>query len=170
MTSARPMTTSATPRSTTATNASGVLSLGPRLLDHDVIIWLGDLNYRLNLPEDAIVCLLRDKKLDLLKEFDQLTICKKAGEIFEGFTEPRLDFFPTYKYDPWGTEFARKDSADAAAAAAAAGPWISSSLSLGSRGREKERERGRELWQCSAIGTSTPIFAHVDALSLSPSF
>jgi len=149
MTSARLMTTSATPRSTTATNASGVLSLGPRLLDHDVIIWLGDLNYRLNLPEDAIVSLLRHKKLDLLKEFDQLTICKKAGEIFEGFTEPRLDFFPTYKYDPWGTEFARKDSADAAAAAAAAGPWISSTLCWILE-RERERERERELLQRSA--------------------
>ena len=55
---------------------------GPLLLDHDVVLWLGDLNYRINLPEDAILPLLRARKLDLLMQFDQLTICKKAGGHF----------------------------------------------------------------------------------------
>jgi hypothetical protein len=33
--------------------------------------------------QEAIMTLLRHKRLDVLKEFDQLTICKKAGEIFQ---------------------------------------------------------------------------------------
>lgn len=53
------------------TDALGnALAAGPRLLDHDVVIWLGDLNYRLNLPEDAIMSLLRQQRLDLLLEVE----------------------------------------------------------------------------------------------------
>ena len=55
------------------------MALGPRLLDHHVVLWLGDLNYRLNLPEDAIVWLLRHKKLHLLKEFDQVRLHASAS-------------------------------------------------------------------------------------------
>ncbi len=33
--------------------------------------------------QEAIMTLLRHKRLDVLREFDQLTICKKAGEIFQ---------------------------------------------------------------------------------------
>ena len=128
-----------TDRSAAGTNASRALLLGQRLLDHDVVFWLGDLNYRLNLPEDAIVSLLRREKLDLLKEFDQLTICKKAGEIFQGFTEPPLDFFPTYKYDPWGTDFARKDSADAAAAGVFSVTLFSALSTVAAAGGKKPR-------------------------------
>ena len=71
--------------------------------------------YRLNLPEDAILGLLRERRMAVLQQFDQLTICKKAGEIFAGFVEPPITFVPTYKYDAWGTEFARKDTIDTGA-------------------------------------------------------
>ena len=80
-------------RSSTQATAALAAS-GPGLLSHDVILWLGDLNYRLNLPEEAIMPLLRERRLDLLLHFDQLSICKKAGEIFQGFEEPPIDFFP----------------------------------------------------------------------------
>jgi hypothetical protein len=40
--------------------------------------------------------LLRERRLDLLLHFDQLSICKKAGEIFQGFEEPPIDFFPVF--------------------------------------------------------------------------
>ena len=48
--------------------------------------------YRLNLPEDAILGLLRERRMAVLQQFDQLTICKKAGEIFAGFVEPPITF------------------------------------------------------------------------------
>jgi hypothetical protein len=57
------------------------MALGPRVLDHHVVLWLGDLNYRLNLPEDAIVGLLRHKKLDLLKEFDQVCLASSPHRL-----------------------------------------------------------------------------------------
>ena len=82
-------------RSSTQATAAPAAS-GPGLLSHDVILWLGDLNYRLNLPEEAIMPLLRERRLDLLLHFDQLSICKKAGEIFQGFEEPPIDFFPVF--------------------------------------------------------------------------
>ncbi|TFJ95031.1 30S ribosomal protein S2 [Platysternon megacephalum] len=69
------------------------------ILDHDKIIWLGDLNYRLaSTCEDTIFKLLKTNDWQPLLEKDQLRIEQKAGRIFQGWNEGRICFAPTYKY------------------------------------------------------------------------
>jgi len=68
----------------------------------DRVFWLGDLNYRINLPRKSVDELLAagtmDSRLELLAE-DQLKIELSKGSVFHGFEEGPLMFFPTYKYD-----------------------------------------------------------------------
>uniref|UniRef100_A0A8C5X9E7 phosphoinositide 5-phosphatase n=1 Tax=Malurus cyaneus samueli TaxID=2593467 RepID=A0A8C5X9E7_9PASS len=67
---------------------------------HDVILWLGDLNYRLEELEVAKVKQLVEEKAFLeLCQYDQLKRQMKANAVFEGFTEGEISFQPTYKYD-----------------------------------------------------------------------
>ncbi|XP_042040839.1 type IV inositol polyphosphate 5-phosphatase 9-like isoform X2 [Salvia splendens] len=42
-----------------------------KILDHDRVIWLGDLNYRIHLPEDTTRSLVKNKEWSLLLENDQ---------------------------------------------------------------------------------------------------
>ncbi|KAM1648315.1 hypothetical protein ACFX1Q_010344 [Malus domestica] len=69
------------------------------ILDHDKVIWLGDLNYRL-----AAACcgdtheLLKKHDWQALLEKDQLRIEQQAGRVFKGWEEGRIYFAPTYKY------------------------------------------------------------------------
>ncbi|KAJ0097926.1 hypothetical protein Patl1_27288 [Pistacia atlantica] len=53
-----------------------------RIIDHDRVIWLGDLNYRVSLSYE---------ETRLNKE-------REAGRTFSGFSEGRIFFAPTYKY------------------------------------------------------------------------
>ncbi|XP_042649659.1 type II inositol 1,4,5-trisphosphate 5-phosphatase isoform X2 [Tyto alba] len=67
---------------------------------HDVILWLGDLNYRLEELDVAKVKQLVDEKAFLeLCQYDQLKRQMNANAVFEGFTEGEISFQPTYKYD-----------------------------------------------------------------------
>uniref|UniRef100_A0A8C6J7Z1 phosphoinositide 5-phosphatase n=1 Tax=Melopsittacus undulatus TaxID=13146 RepID=A0A8C6J7Z1_MELUD len=67
---------------------------------HDVILWLGDLNYRLEDLDVAQVKQLVDEKAFLeLCQYDQLKRQMDANAAFEGFTEGEISFQPTYKYD-----------------------------------------------------------------------
>ncbi|XP_042515731.1 type I inositol polyphosphate 5-phosphatase 5-like [Macadamia integrifolia] len=69
-----------------------------RILDHDRVIWLGDLNYRMALSYDETRVLLEDNDWDALLEKDQLNIEREAGRVFSGWNEGRILFAPTYKY------------------------------------------------------------------------
>ncbi|XP_004493900.1 type I inositol polyphosphate 5-phosphatase 8 [Cicer arietinum] len=74
-------------------------SLSPEsILEHDNIIWLGDLNYRLAAGYDDIHELLKKNNWKALLEKDQLRREQKAGRIFEGWNEGTIYFAPTYKY------------------------------------------------------------------------
>uniref|UniRef100_A0A663MQ04 phosphoinositide 5-phosphatase n=1 Tax=Athene cunicularia TaxID=194338 RepID=A0A663MQ04_ATHCN len=67
---------------------------------HDVILWLGDLNYRLEELDVAKVKQLVDEKAFVeLCQYDQLKRQMNANAAFEGFTEGEISFQPTYKYD-----------------------------------------------------------------------
>ncbi|KAL9245731.1 hypothetical protein vseg_019349 [Gypsophila vaccaria] len=69
-----------------------------RIIDHDRVLWFGDLNYRVSLPYDEARLLLEDNDWDTLLEKDQLTVEKKCGRVFGGWKEGRIMFAPTYKY------------------------------------------------------------------------
>ncbi|KAF2293069.1 hypothetical protein GH714_036023 [Hevea brasiliensis] len=69
-----------------------------RIIDHDRIIWLGDLNYRVSLSYEETMALLEDNDWDTLLEKDQLNMEREAGRVFNGFSEGNILFAPTYKY------------------------------------------------------------------------
>eukprot|EP00898_Chlorokybus_atmophyticus_P006431 jgi/Chlat1/678/Chrsp104S01150 len=68
------------------------------ILDHDTVVWLGDLNYRLNLSDDEIRDGIKHKAWDQLLRGDQLTTERQAGRAFHKLKEGNIMFAPTYKY------------------------------------------------------------------------
>ncbi|TYH14348.1 hypothetical protein ES288_A06G213400v1 [Gossypium darwinii] len=69
-----------------------------KILDHDRVIWLGDLNYRIALSYSDTGKLLKEKAWDTLYNNDQLKIEREAGRVFKGWKEGKIQFAPTYKY------------------------------------------------------------------------
>ncbi|KAG7513083.1 inositol polyphosphate 5-phosphatase K-like [Solea senegalensis] len=70
------------------------------VLDHDVVFWFGDLNFRIEDYDIHVVkCAIDSNKLPLLWERDQLNMAKITESILEGFMEGPLKFPPTYKFD-----------------------------------------------------------------------
>lgn len=65
----------------------------------DSIIWLGDFNYRIGLSSEAARGLLRQKDLRRLYDNDQLNLQMVSGQAFLFYSEARIDFAPTYKFD-----------------------------------------------------------------------
>ncbi|GLJ06305.1 hypothetical protein SUGI_0035880 [Cryptomeria japonica] len=68
------------------------------ILEHDRVIWLGDLNYRLALNYADSRKLIENDDWETMLEKDQLRNEKKGGGIFEGWNEGKINFPPTYKY------------------------------------------------------------------------
>ncbi|KAL2603060.1 hypothetical protein R1flu_017185 [Riccia fluitans] len=54
----------------------------------DMVVWLGDLNYRVEMNRNSV-----------LWSKDQLSRALKKGQAFNGFIEGPLSFKPTYKFD-----------------------------------------------------------------------
>lgn len=75
------------------------LSGGRDILDHDVVFWFGDMNYRIDLDRDSVREHIMEKNYHVLLEYDQLTLHIKEGLVFRGFYEGPINFAPTYKYD-----------------------------------------------------------------------
>lgn len=75
------------------------LSDGPMtIFDHDNIFWLGDLNYRIDLPDEVVREKIKAQQWDYLFQADQLNVHMKRGNVFTGFSEAPIAFAPTYKY------------------------------------------------------------------------
>lgn len=73
--------------------------------DHEIIFWLGDLNYRIDdeFTTEEVFAKLESNDLESLRQKDQLNIERAKGNVFQGFDEGVLTFPPTYKYQP-GTD------------------------------------------------------------------
>ena len=83
------------------------------VLDHDIVFWMGDLNYRIK--KDVEISRVYDlldhvisdedkhnseEAFHMLLSFDQLNIERAARRVFPGFSEGEIKFLPTYKYIP----------------------------------------------------------------------
>ena len=67
-------------------------------LKFDHLFWLGDLNYRIEIPHQHVVDLATTRQFDLLFPKDQLRRAQWAQEAFTCYSEGVLAFPPTYKY------------------------------------------------------------------------
>ncbi|CAD6206067.1 unnamed protein product [Miscanthus lutarioriparius] len=79
------------------------------ILDHDRIIWLGDLNYRIALSYRSVKALVEMHNWKQLLEKDQLRIEQRFGRVFAGWKEGRIYFPPTYKYSYNSDRYAGDD-------------------------------------------------------------
>ncbi|XP_074868697.1 phosphatidylinositol 4,5-bisphosphate 5-phosphatase A isoform X2 [Carettochelys insculpta] len=70
------------------------------ILDHDIVFWFGDLNFRIESLDIRFVKYAIDNSiLSQLWEKDQLNIAKGTWPILSGFQEGPLNFPPTFKFD-----------------------------------------------------------------------
>lgn len=74
-------------------------SRGKTVSSHDHIVWLGDFNYRINLPADITRQLALEDDYNTLYAQDQLSLARSRGTVFPGLEEGPIRFRPTYKYD-----------------------------------------------------------------------
>ncbi|GJM93330.1 hypothetical protein PR202_ga09877 [Eleusine coracana subsp. coracana] len=68
------------------------------IYDHERIIWLGDLNYRINLPYEKAHEVISKQDWNELFGRDQLNVELRKGHLFDGWNEGVINFPPTYKY------------------------------------------------------------------------
>jgi endonuclease/exonuclease/phosphatase family metal-dependent hydrolase len=75
---------------------------GSMIMDHEVCILNGDLNYRIDsIPRNVIIDAVRQNNLPKLLERDQLLASRRKNPGFRlrAFAESPITFAPTYKYD-----------------------------------------------------------------------
>lgn len=75
------------------------------IMDHELIFWLGDLNYRIDeeISLEEVYANIATRDLAFLRSKDQLNIEREKNTVFQNFHEGILEFTPTYKYRP-GTD------------------------------------------------------------------
>ena len=69
------------------------------LTNIDAVIWLGDFNYRIGLDSETARTLVKQGNIDRLYDNDQLNLQMVAGLAFPFYSEARITFLPTYKFD-----------------------------------------------------------------------
>jgi endonuclease/exonuclease/phosphatase family metal-dependent hydrolase len=82
------------------------------IMDHEICILNGDLNYRIDtIPRNVIIEAVRSNNLTKLLERDQLLASRRKNPGFRlrAFQEAPITFAPTYKYDVGTDEY---DSSD----------------------------------------------------------
>jgi len=74
--------------------------------EHDLVLWLGDLNYRLdNLPAERIAALITNQAYTELSHYDQLLFARDQQLALLEFQEAPLAFQPSYKFIPNSSEY-----------------------------------------------------------------
>ncbi|GAA5845905.1 hypothetical protein JCM9279_002419 [Rhodotorula babjevae] len=72
---------------------------GSSVWESEVLVWFGDLNYRLDLPRADVDRMIAHKEYDLLLGFDQLKVQQEHDLAFQGFKEAPISFAPSFKFD-----------------------------------------------------------------------
>jgi hypothetical protein len=75
---------------------------GSMILDHEICILNGDLNYRIDaMPRNTVIDAVKQNNLAKLLDRDQLLLSRKRNPGFRlrAFNEMPINFAPTYKYD-----------------------------------------------------------------------
>ncbi|KAI1371548.1 DNase I-like protein [Hypoxylon crocopeplum] len=75
---------------------------GTMVLDHELCLLNGDLNYRIDtMSRDTVVIAVKQNNLAKLLERDQLLVARRRNPAFKlrAFDEMPIEFPPTYKYD-----------------------------------------------------------------------
>jgi len=65
----------------------------------DHLFFVGDLNYRIELPRDEALGLIQERNWDALYQHDQLRDQREQDRVFCGFQEGPITFPPTYRYN-----------------------------------------------------------------------
>ncbi|KZT23175.1 DNase I-like protein [Neolentinus lepideus HHB14362 ss-1] len=80
---------------------------GSMVLDHEIVFFNGDMNYRIDQRREAVAAAVRAGEYDYLIAHDQLTYQMKTNRGFRlrTFHEGPLSFAPTYKYDRRSDEY-----------------------------------------------------------------
>ncbi|CAN1258583.1 Type I inositol polyphosphate 5-phosphatase 10 [Linum perenne] len=88
-------------------------NLPERIIQHDRIIWLGDLNYRIALNYSETRKLVERNDWNALFDKDQvhLKIEREKGRVFKGWKEGKIYFAPTYKYS-WDSDIYAGETVD----------------------------------------------------------
>lgn len=85
---------------------------GSMILDHEICILNGDLNYRIDsMSRNVVIDAVRQNNLPKLLDRDQLLASKRKNPSFRlrTFTEAPITFAPTYKYDVNSDEYDTSD-------------------------------------------------------------
>lgn len=77
--------------------------------NHDYIFWCGDLNYRIDLPNDKCRSLIAERNWEPLLEADQLNVQRREQNVFREFNEAPISFPPTYKYNVYEDTYDRSE-------------------------------------------------------------
>lgn len=72
---------------------------GRHIYEHELIVWFGDFNYRINGDTYAVRNLIEKGAIPELIKHDQLKQQQKINATFVGYNEGEIEFNPTYKYD-----------------------------------------------------------------------
>ncbi len=84
--------------------------------DHDMVYWLGDLNYRIaDMDAAEVKESLKANELKELMASDQFFQQRAMRKIFVGYREGEINFPPTYKFDPGTNDWDSSEKARAPA-------------------------------------------------------
>lgn len=86
------------------------VELPETILAHDRVVWLGDLNYRLALPDKEIWRHVSSRDWEYLLRKDQLKLEQGEGRVFKDWQEGPIHFPPTYKYKEGTDQFSGETS------------------------------------------------------------
>ncbi|ORY35446.1 Endonuclease/exonuclease/phosphatase [Naematelia encephala] len=80
---------------------------GTAILDHEMVILNGDLNYRIDQRRENVLSSIAANDLAFLLEHDQLRKEMRNNHHFRlrSFDEPPIEFAPTYKYDKGSDDY-----------------------------------------------------------------